>query len=168
MDGKNIGTIVLRCSLHEAYGHMQRNVIIIVLMMALSFLAALLLTGRLQRGISERLLELADTARQVSGGKNFSSRAVTHGNDETGALIEAFNDMLVQIQSRDLELAGHRENLEQEVAVRTQEPTRANADLGAAKERAESLGAHEERVPGQHERFANSSVKPAPIFLSSP
>ena len=82
---------------------MQRNVIIIVLMMALSFLAALLLTGRLQRGISERLLELADTARQVSGGKNFSSRAVTHGNDETGALIEAFNDMLVQIQSRDLE-----------------------------------------------------------------
>jgi signal transduction histidine kinase len=60
-------------------------------------------------------------------------------------LIEAFNDMLAQIQARDLELEGHRENLEQEVAVRTQELTRANADLGAAKERAESLA----RVKGE-------------------
>src|SRR5260370_5415053 len=44
-----------------------------------------------------------------------------------------------QIQARGLELEGRRENLEQEVAVRTQELTRANADFGAAKERAESL-----------------------------
>jgi signal transduction histidine kinase/DNA-binding response OmpR family regulator len=138
-DGENIGTIVLRCSLHDAYAHMQRNVTIMVLMMALSFLAALQFTGRLQRGISEPLLELADTARQVSGGKNFSIRAAAHGNDETGVLIEAFNDMMAQIQARDVELEGHRENLEQEVAVRTLELTSANTELGAAKERAESL-----------------------------
>jgi nitrogen fixation/metabolism regulation signal transduction histidine kinase len=77
---------------------MQRNMIIMALMMALSFLAALLFTGRLQRGISEPLLELADTARRVSGGRNFSIRAATHGNDETGVLIEAFNDMLARFR----------------------------------------------------------------------
>jgi signal transduction histidine kinase len=107
--------------------------------MALSFLAALLFTGRLQRGISEPLLELAGTARQVSGGKNFSIRAATHGNDETGVLIEAFNDMMAQIQARDVELEGNRDNLERQVAVRTLELTSANTELGAAKERAESL-----------------------------
>ena len=62
LDGETIGTILVRCSLHDAYAHMQRNVIIMVLMMAVLFLAALLFTARLQRGISEPLLELADTA----------------------------------------------------------------------------------------------------------
>jgi uncharacterized membrane protein affecting hemolysin expression len=47
-DGENIGTIVLRCSLHDAYAHMQRNVTIMVLMMALSFLAALQFTRHLR------------------------------------------------------------------------------------------------------------------------
>ena len=47
--------------------------------------------------------------------------------------------MLAQIQLRDAELEGHRERLELQVANRTRELTRANQELAAAKERAESL-----------------------------
>jgi two-component system, sensor histidine kinase len=66
-------------------------------------------------------------------------RVTPHGRDETGVLIGAFNDMLAQIQLRDAELEGRRERLELQVADRTRELTRANQELAAAKERAESL-----------------------------
>jgi len=66
-------------------------------------------------------------------------RAAPHGRDETGVLIDAFNDMLAQIQLRDAELESHRARLEHEVADRTRELTGANQELAAAKEQAESL-----------------------------
>jgi signal transduction histidine kinase len=47
--------------------------------------------------------------------------------------------MLAQIQARDRELLVHHEQLEQQVAFRTQELTRANTELASAKEKAESL-----------------------------
>jgi signal transduction histidine kinase/DNA-binding response OmpR family regulator len=96
-------------------------------------------TASLQRGISGPLLELAETARQVSAEKNYSVRAALHGGGETGLLIRAFNEMLAQIQAQDRERVGHHERLEHEVAFRTQELTRANAQLAAARDRAESL-----------------------------
>ena len=139
LDGEAIGTILVRLSLAEAYAHMERNLGIIILVIFISFLSARLLTLSLQRGISGPLLELAETARQVSAEKNYSVRAALHGNDETGVLIRAFNEMLVQIQARDQELVGHHERLEQQVAFRTQELTGANTQLAAARDRAESL-----------------------------
>jgi len=139
LDTETIGFILVRSSLASAYAHSKRNVAVIVLAIFISFLAALPATSRLQRGISDPLLDLAGIARQVSAGKNYSVRAASHGSDETGVLISAFNEMLGQIQARDRELLGHHERLEQQVAFRTQELTKANAELAAAKEKAESL-----------------------------
>ena len=139
LDGESIGSILIRCSLQEAYGRMRRNVAILFIVIAVSLLGSVLFTQRLQRTISGPLLALAQTARQVSAGRNYSVRAAPHGRDETGVLIDAFNDMLGQIQLRDTELEGHRERLELQVADRTRELMRANQELAAAKERAESL-----------------------------
>ena len=139
LKGEPIGTIVIRCSMAAGDEQMKRNVGIMVLMIAISFLVALGATTTLQRGITGPLLALAETARQVSAGKDYSVRAIPRGGDETGVLIRAVNDMLAQIQVRDLELEGSREHLERQVALRTQELTGANAALSAAKEKAESL-----------------------------
>ncbi|HVP48961.1 MAG TPA: response regulator [Bryobacteraceae bacterium] len=139
LDGETIGTILIRSSLARAYAHMERNLGIIVLLIFLSFLMARFFTVTLQRGISGPLLDLAETARQVSAEKNYSVRAALHGGGETGVLIHAFNEMLAQIQARDRERVGHHERLEQQVAFRTQELTQANAQLTAARDRAESL-----------------------------
>jgi two-component system, sensor histidine kinase and response regulator len=139
LDGENIGTIVLRCDLFGAYSHILRGIGIMVTAIVLSFLVAFLFTARLQRGILAPLLELAATARQVSAGQNYSVRALTGRKDETGVLVGAFNDMLTQIQARDIELAEHRDHLEHQVALRTQELTRANEELVVAKDKAESL-----------------------------
>ena len=139
LDGEPIGTIGIRCSLYDAYARLRRNVMVIVLLIAISFTIALLFTRTLQQSISGPLLALAQTAREVSTGGNYSVRAAPHGSDETGVLISAFNEMLGQIQKRDAELDRHLERTEQEVAERTRELTLANQELAAAKERAESL-----------------------------
>ena len=139
LDGDSIGSILIRCSLREAYGRIKRNVVVLFFVIAISLLGSVLFTQRLQRTISGPLLELAQTARKISAGRNYSVRAAPHGRDETGVLIDAFNNMLGQIQLRDAELEGHRERLELQVADRTRELTRANQELAAAKERAESL-----------------------------
>lgn len=139
LDGEPIGTILIRCNLQDAYGHMRRNLMVIVFLIAVSLLIARLFTTRLQESIAAPLLALAQTAREVSTGRNYSVRATPHGNDETGVLVNAFNDMLAQIRLRSAELERHQEQLEQQVAERTRELTRANRELAAAKERAESL-----------------------------
>jgi signal transduction histidine kinase/DNA-binding response OmpR family regulator len=69
--------------------------------------------------------------------KNYSIRAVQNNQDEVGLLIGGFNEMLAQIQQRDEEIGRHREHLEEEVAARTTELVRVNADLTVAKDRAE-------------------------------
>jgi signal transduction histidine kinase/CheY-like chemotaxis protein len=100
-------------------------------------LLAWLASSILQQVISNPVLELARTARLVSAERNYAVRAAKHSDDEIGFLIDAFNDMLAQIQRRDLELKRHRENLEEEVAARTAELVRLNQELVRAKEAAE-------------------------------
>ena len=51
------------------------------------------------------------------------------GEDELGALIDGFNEMLSQIQKRDLALERHRDELEMEVQRRTAELSQTNRQL---------------------------------------
>ncbi|MGH9610591.1 MAG: ATP-binding protein, partial [Bryobacteraceae bacterium] len=54
-----------------------------------------------------------------------------------GLLVDSFNGMLQQIEQRDEELNRHRNHLQEEVGARTSELVALNAELIAAKERAE-------------------------------
>jgi signal transduction histidine kinase len=106
-----------------------------VLLMA--SLAAWLLASRLQRLISVPVMRLVDAARVVTEQRDYSVRASRLGEDELGKLIDAFNDMLAQIQLRDEQLRRHQEHLEGEVAERTRELRDANVELTTARDRAE-------------------------------
>jgi light-regulated signal transduction histidine kinase (bacteriophytochrome) len=90
---------------------------------------ALLLSSRLQRLISGPILALADTARAVSERRDYTIRAAKRSADELGALVDAFNDMLVQIQRRDSELQEAKEVLEERVEERTRELQQRNEEL---------------------------------------
>ena len=102
-------------------------------------LLAIALSFRVQRVITAPLLELAYLARRVSQEKDYSVRAERNYRDEIGLLVDAFNGMLEQIQTRDTELAGHREHLEELVTLRTGELSAANEALEVAKQRAEAV-----------------------------
>ena len=57
--------------------------------------------------------------------------------DEIGLLLSAFNGMLAEIQSRDMELQRHRDGLEEQIASRTADLCSMNKELLTAKEVAE-------------------------------
>jgi two-component system, sensor histidine kinase and response regulator len=98
---------------------------------ALAFLTALFLATRLQRSISEPIVELATASRAIATDKNYSRRVATNQRDEVGDLVAGFNDMLAQIQQRDADLQRSRDQLESQVDART-------AQLRHAKELAEA------------------------------
>ena len=52
--------------------------------------------------------------------KDYSIRAVKENEDELGILIDGFNEMLTQIQQRDMALQKNQEDLEQRVEERTE------------------------------------------------
>jgi HAMP domain-containing protein len=51
--------------------------------------------------IAEPITKLIDTAQKVSSSQTYSHRIAHQRSDELGVLIDSFNDMLAQIDSRD-------------------------------------------------------------------
>jgi signal transduction histidine kinase/CheY-like chemotaxis protein len=102
--GELIGMTYIHSNLSELYSRLYQYIGVVVVVLLLAAVMALLISARLQRVISQPVLELSATARNVSDKKDYSVRAHKHGDDEVGVLIDSFNDMLAQIQKRDTKL----------------------------------------------------------------
>ena len=137
LDGQVVGAVYLESDLSETHLRLAEFIGIIAATLITAGLAAYLLAARLQRVISEPVLHLAHTARTVTLEKNYALRATRQTDDELGLLIDGFNEMLSEIQQRDIALERHRDSLEGEVAARTAELTRLNAQLTEARDKAQ-------------------------------
>ena len=137
LDGVVIGTVKIESGLQELNSRQRNHLGIAGILILISTIVVFLLSAKFQRLISEPITKLARTAKLVSVERDYSLRAARHGDDELGLLVDSFNEMLTQIQSRDHELQRHREHLEEEVARRTAELRMVNAHLITAKEKAE-------------------------------
>jgi PAS domain S-box-containing protein len=71
--------------------------------------------------ITEPILHLAQVAARVTAKEDYALRALPRGDDEVGALIGSFNQMLERIQERDAALQGAKSELELRVQARTRE-----------------------------------------------
>lgn len=109
--GTRTGLLVLRADLHDVYARLSSYGVILALVFLGSSAMAFLVSRWLQGSISDPILELAQTARVVSAKNDYSVRARKFGEDEMGELTDAFNNMLRQIDARDLELLSSRERL---------------------------------------------------------
>ena len=93
--------------------------------LAVCFLAAtgvaLFFSGRLQRRVSEPVLELATAAHDIAEKRDYSIRVEPSGPNELRVLTLAFNEMLSQIEERDTALRAARDGLELRVAERVRE-----------------------------------------------
>ena len=105
--GRRIGTLYLvsdsrdRNALLKKYAAIAGGIVLVAL------LFAFVLSWKLQRNISEPIVELARVARPVSQHKNYSVRADaggSNGDDEIEHLMTGFNSMLAEIEQRDGEL----------------------------------------------------------------
>jgi two-component system, sensor histidine kinase and response regulator len=131
LDSHTIGSVRLATDLTPLWAHLRRTVQILGAVLLLSLALSALVANHLQRPISDPIHALWDATRQVSATRDYSIRIERDDRtDEIGQLMEAFDDMLQQIQLRDSELEQHRGRLEQQVEKRT-------AELRIAKDRAE-------------------------------
>jgi two-component system sensor histidine kinase/response regulator len=138
LDGETIGRVYVREDTGELRERMRSVLLLLGTVFGLSSLLALFLGWRLQRVISGPLLQLSAVARRVVEQRDFSLRAPRGSQDEIGALVESFNEMLAKIQRDDEQLRRHRQELESEVEARTRELRSTNQALLASKEAAEA------------------------------
>jgi two-component system sensor histidine kinase/response regulator len=136
--GEKVGTLYLESDLQRLHSRVRAYAFNFVSTLLVTIALALVLASRFQKPISGPVLRLVETSKAVSAQGDYSIRAEILNRDEFGTLATEFNGMLVQIESRDLELQRHRQNLEQEVVHRTNELVAMNTDLKAAMEAAEA------------------------------
>ena len=127
---KPTGTVVIRSDLEELKHRLIQFGVLGLLVLAASLLTVVMLSSVLRRIIAEPIVSLASTAKVFSREKDYSIRtAASSSRDEIGVLIEAFNEMLDQIQQRDAEVRQLNEGLERRVMERTIQLEGVNKEL---------------------------------------
>jgi PAS domain S-box-containing protein len=120
-DGNVIGAVCLRSNLSAFDARLWRYGSIAGILLLVSAFVAFMLSLALQRGMLGPILELAELSRSVAAEQNYTVRAKKQADDEIGTLFDGFNEMLRQIQERDVALQAARDGLEKRVAERTGE-----------------------------------------------
>jgi len=138
LDNQEIGTVVVLSDSIELFWRLIWFLVFVALISIGALILAFLVSSRLQRYISEPIIHLADVMKKVSDDRNYSIRANKESDDELGALIDGFNEMLGQIKLRDQMLEQHRDHLEYLVTQRTADLELTVLELQSAKKAAES------------------------------
>ena len=152
--GELVGTILVKSDLQALHIRTAHFVGIIDVAFVLSIVAAYLLASRLQRVISEPIVELAQTAAAISAQKNYSLRARKSSDDEVGSLVDRFNEMLGRIEDHQAALRSARDQLEARVDERTTELRREIAERKQAEEEL-----------AERESFLDSLIKNTPVGI---
>jgi PAS domain S-box-containing protein len=128
--GRRLGTLVILYDHSEVYERISLYGTTVLGLLLVSILLVFLLSSRLRAIIVTPISQLADVAGAVSASRDYSIRARKFSNDELGILVDAFNEMLAGIQSRDNNLK--RALLEREEALRETQDTRESLETTLA------------------------------------
>jgi signal transduction histidine kinase/CheY-like chemotaxis protein len=132
VEGRQIlGTVYLRAD-YELYDRVLSYAGIALLVVALAMAVAWVLSLWLQHIVTRPILAIGATARDVVVGQDYSQRVAKRSDDELGALVDAFNDMMVEIERRTAALEASNRDKAREVEERRvaqQEVMRLNAEL---------------------------------------
>ncbi len=98
------GTLYLKGNLSAVQSRLRDASVAALFGISLGIGAAVLLSRRMQRIISDPIRELSATAARISGAGDYSLRANRLGDDEVGQLVETFNGMVAEVERRDEQL----------------------------------------------------------------
>jgi len=109
--GGRVGTLVLLYDPGEIAERTKLDIEIVLIILLASSLVAFLLSSRLREIIATPISRLARAAASVSQTGDYSVRVEKYSQDELGLLVDAFNEMLERVQSRDIEVKNARNSL---------------------------------------------------------
>jgi PAS domain S-box-containing protein len=98
-NGELLGTIYLQ-SRHDVTGRIKAYAGVLAVVLVLSLTVALLASGWLQHLITAPTEAIANVARGIVDRRDYSLRARKVTDDELGVVVDAFNNMLDEVQSR--------------------------------------------------------------------
>ncbi len=107
-EDETIGAIYIRSSLAQIYATIETYLIVVLLIIAIAVFLAWLLAARLQKQVTSPIHELLETMQSVARNRNYALRAKRYGNDELGALVDGFNNMLAETEAHKTELNAAR------------------------------------------------------------
>lgn len=128
-----IGTLLVNEDLGALTARLTTYALVVLLVIGSSAVFAVLLSRFFESRLTQPILSLAITARNVSIARDFSLRAPETTSDELGQLTHAFNEMLADIQN-------HQRQLLAELTARK----KAEADAREAESRFRALA---ENIP---------------------
>lgn len=139
IDGEKIGGIYIESDLSRISKLTQQLIIILCVISISVLLLAVIFSMSLQKLITAPIISLTKLTKKVTHLRDYSPRAIKKSNDEIGTLIDGFNQMMGEIESRDKVL---QEN-NQELALARGEAIKASA----AKSSFLANMSHEIRTP---------------------
>ena len=101
MEDKPIGTVYIQSDMRHMAELERNHFFIAALGLLFSILISFLISMRFQKTIAAPITELASLSRSVSEENDYAARARKYGNDEVGFLVDAFNEMLHQIEQQN-------------------------------------------------------------------
>jgi PAS domain S-box-containing protein len=103
--GAVLGQVCLRADLNPVMRRIWlRNLLIVLLGGLVAFVISPVVTHPLQRMITAPIFALTEAAAQITREGDYTVRAKRFAGDELGALVDGFNTMLAQLESRDMAL----------------------------------------------------------------
>ncbi|HOD41077.1 MAG TPA: response regulator, partial [Candidatus Wallbacteria bacterium] len=138
LNSRPIGSVHIKASLAELQLRRSNTMTFMAGIILLSTLVAFFLSLWLQRMVSGPLAHLTSTAQHIALEKDYCVRAVKASDDETGLLVDAFNEMLETIEGQHKSNETYRLRQQELIAEQSREITerkQAEARLRESEEK---------------------------------